>query len=105
VQQRGHRVRTDSFTIAASRAHGDRARLGCVVSKKVGDAPTRARVKRLMRETFRRMADRLGPVDIVVIAKPRAAAIAASGLAPVAGELVPGIEKAERHVMRGGRRR
>jgi ribonuclease P protein component len=46
-------------------------RLGCSVSKKVGDAPTRNRFKRLFREAFRLLQHELpAGVDFVVI--PRA---------------------------------
>ena len=46
------------------------ARLGLVVTKKVGDAVARNRIKRLCRECFRRSKDLLPDgVDLVVIAK------------------------------------
>jgi ribonuclease P protein component len=50
------------------------ARLGITVSKKVGTAVVRNRVKRWVRESFRRMA-LVAPkgTDFVVIAKPSAA--------------------------------
>jgi ribonuclease P protein component len=47
------------------------ARLGLSVSRKVGDAVTRNRVKRVLREQFARHASQLPPgVDVVVIARP-----------------------------------
>ena len=46
-------------------------RLGLSVSKKVGDAVTRNRVKRVLREQFAARADTVpGRLDIVVIARP-----------------------------------
>ncbi len=52
-----------------------RARLGITVSKKVGGAVVRNRVKRWVREGYRRLSgDKPSAVDVVVIAKPSAAA-------------------------------
>ena len=50
------------------------ARLGLSVSKKVGGAVERNRVKRVLREQFAAIAPRLpGGIDVVVIARPGAA--------------------------------
>lgn len=55
---------------ASSLGHEADARLGVVASKKVGNAVARNRVKRVVRETFRR-ASAFVPngVDLVVIAR------------------------------------
>ena len=78
VQQRGRRVSGRTYVLYAMVPSGARsensARLGITVSKKVGNAVARNRVKRWVRESYRRMLE-LQPqgVDFVVIAKPHAA--------------------------------
>jgi len=56
------------------------ARLGVTVSKKVGCAVTRNRVKRFVRETFRNSHSLLPAVDLNVIARSEAATMDFHGL-------------------------
>jgi len=57
------------------------ARLGLVVSRKIGGAVQRNRVKRLCRECFRAWPDLVPPgVDLVVIARPGAEGLALSAV-------------------------
>lgn len=71
VQALGERVSSPHFVllIAPREAPGP-TRLGVVVTKKIGHAPQRSRVKRLCRECFRLWPDFLPPdLDLVVIAR------------------------------------
>ena len=66
----GTRVHTRRFILYFLSSELPNARLGVTVSKKVGNAVVRNRVKRCLREAFRLHTLDLGPrVDVVVIAK------------------------------------
>ncbi|MDP9001165.1 MAG: ribonuclease P protein component [Myxococcota bacterium] len=81
AQRSGRRVGTPHFTLlvaaqppglAPSRAPRP-ARLGVVVTRKIGGAVRRNRVKRLCRECFRLWPDLLPTgVDLIVVARPGA---------------------------------
>jgi ribonuclease P protein component len=80
VQSRGRKLHTESFLVfvlaTPSEASCDAPRLGVTVSKKVGGAVQRNRVKRLVREAFRRRKA-LFPrgFDLVFIAKKSAISV------------------------------
>ena len=94
VFKRGRRLAGRWFLLvvaANGRAHD---RLGLAVSRRVGGAVDRNRARRLLRESFRRLAPAAGPgVDLVVVARPD---IVARGQAEVDRELRERVRRIER---------
>ncbi|MFZ5620360.1 MAG: ribonuclease P protein component [Pseudomonadota bacterium] len=69
------RTGSRSLTLLAAPNGTDSARLGLAISRKVAPrAVTRNRLKRTIRESFRRHRSELGGWDIVILARPAAAA-------------------------------
>jgi ribonuclease P protein component len=63
-------VTTAHFKVVRGRGPGPAARLGLIVPRKAGGAVTRNRVKRRIREWFRRARPALPPrLDLIVIAR------------------------------------
>jgi ribonuclease P protein component len=70
VQGEGTRWHSSHFTVVQRPSAVGRARVGITVSRRVGNAVVRNRLKRLIREFLRTGKGRLAPAhDIVVIAK------------------------------------
>jgi ribonuclease P protein component len=70
ARRSGQRVTSRHFFILlCRRSEGIAPRLGVTVTRKVGKAVHRSRIKRLIREWFRHDGIEIGPYDVVVIAK------------------------------------
>ena len=70
LSKKGKRHFSDCFIIVYRKNHGSRSRLGITVSRKVGKAVRRNRIKRIIREYFRLNRSVLpGWMDINVIAR------------------------------------
>ena len=74
LSETGRKVHTELFLALVTPGRTDRWRLGVTVSRRVGGAVQRTRIKRLVREYFRLHRHLLkGQFDINVIAKPAVA--------------------------------
>lgn len=70
VYDMGQRVTSRSFLLFGLPNDVGHSRLGITVTKKIGGAVRRNRIKRLLREVFRRNRQRLSPeIDVVVNAR------------------------------------
>lgn len=98
VMEAGKRVTSESFVVVIAprrkdideKPEGNRRRLGITVSKRVGNAATRNRVKRHIREWFRHAREGLPKgFDIVVIARRAVQDLSSCEVTMVLEQMVP----------------
>jgi len=83
----GKRVHTDSFIAIVLNGTAQNNRIGITISKKVGNAVERNRIKRITREYFRHNKENIsGPIDLNIIAR--------KGLTPLSNRQI--IEKLDK---------
>lgn len=97
IQKSGARVQTEWFVLVVAPQRGDKvgpSRIGITASRKVGNAVRRNRVRRLVREWFRRASSLLPEhVDIVVICRSDLPFLGLEDVAGALAKALPRIKK------------
>jgi len=76
VYREGEKRVGRGFVCYVARRDGQGSKIGCVVSRKIGGAVVRNRIKRYIREVYRTHRSSLEPdVHVVVVARPIARAL------------------------------
>ncbi len=88
VQAQGNRIHSRHFGVTLAPPAGPGPRLGLVVTRRFGKAVRRNRMKRLLREFFRRHKGRLPSRDLVIMAKKGAEALNYDQVAEELGRLL-----------------
>ena len=92
IQRKGRRQTVPHFVVITRTRKDPPSRLGITTSRKVGIAPQRNRVRRLVREFFRRQVSLTPPQDTVVIARPGAALLSYAEVAEELSRVMPCVE-------------
>ena len=88
LSREGKKQHTPHFVVISRINKVGESRLGITVSAKVGEAVVRNRIKRRLREFFRRVRQRLSPDrDVVIVAKPGADRLSFGQLADELGRV------------------
>ena len=74
MRRKGRPIKSSCFVLLWRGSQRRRDRIGITVSRRVGGAVVRNRVKRLVKEAFRVLPPRPPALDMVIIARPAAAA-------------------------------
>jgi ribonuclease P protein component len=93
ISRKGDRYRTQHFIVLAKAATDDlpipRPRIGLTVSRKVGNAVVRNRMKWLLREWFRCHRSEIpSSIELVVIVRPQGANLAYDQIRRELGEVI-----------------
>ncbi|ANU09363.1 ribonuclease P [Planococcus antarcticus DSM 14505] len=75
IFKKGKSFANRQFIVYVLKGEQTEFRLGLSVSKKVGNAVARNRIKRYTRQTFLELKDDLQPKDYIIIARPQAATL------------------------------